>query len=293
MKTNNLLQLLKGHLDFMTHATQSTHLLCSTGAFSRDPDHTGYGAVLKNGPQLPVEGFELMFYSSWYSNIDTIATTLRSSGLRFPAMHSEKNIGTLLGQPDIAARRRGIASFEDNCRLAAALDTHIVVLHLWNWPEMDDHLDYNLSMLSSCYDTAERYGVELAVETIPGRHFDPLTNIQRALEQDARCHFALDTEFLANYHQLDEVFNTSWLWEDNRVHHVHIKDSNGNPFVNGVRRYLHPGEGTIDFAGFFAQLHAKNFSGNLSLESPALVQDGKVDIQQLRTSLDFIHQFQW
>ncbi len=285
-----MLQQLKGFLDYMT---QSTHLLCSTGAFSRYPDHTGYQAILEYGPALPVEGFELMFYPSWYPIIDTIAAVLRASGLRFPAMHTEKNIGTLLGQADIAERQRGVTFFEDNCRLAAALDTHIVILHLWNWPEMDDHLDYNLSMLSRCYDIAERYHVELAVETIPGRHFDPLTNIHRALEQDARCHFAFDTEFLANYHQLDTVFHTPWLWEDDRVHHVHIKDSNGHPFVNGQRRYLHPGEGTIDFARFFTRLREKGFSGNLSLESPALVQHGVVAVSQLRTSLNFIQQFQW
>ena len=266
-------------------------ILCSTGAFSRYPDQTGYQAVLKYGPQLEADGFEVMFYPSWYSNIDHITTELRRSGLRFPAMHGEKNIGTALGQTDPAARQHGVELLKENCQLASKLGTTLLVLHLWNWPELDDELDNNLSVLKQCTTIATHYNIELAIETIPGRHFDPLTNVQRALQKDPHARVALDTEFLANYQQLETVFQQSWLWEDSLVHHVHIKDSVGQPFVNGQRRYLQPGEGHVDFVTFFKQLKQKDFRGNLSLEAPAITVDGEIDIAQLNRSLNFMRQY--
>jgi sugar phosphate isomerase/epimerase len=273
--------------------SQSITILCSTGAFSRYPDHTGYEAVLQYGPALDVAGFELMFYPSWYTEIEKIGTALRNSGLRFPAMHGEKSIGTLLGQDDPAEQQRGVQCLIENFRLGRMLNTQLLVLHLWNWPELDDNLDNNLSVLRQCYDEAARYEIELAIETIPGRHYDPLSNIKRALQCDPRCHIALDTEFLANYEQLDTVFETPWLWEGDRVHHTHIKDSNGQPFLNGKRVYLHPGEGNIDFARFFQRLQHAGFHGNLSLEAPALADDSEVLVRHLNESLHNIQRYAW
>ncbi len=68
-------------------------LLCSTGTFSRYPDFTGYQAILTYGPELEVDGFELMFYPDWTSEIEQIAAGLARSGLHFPAIHAEKGIG--------------------------------------------------------------------------------------------------------------------------------------------------------------------------------------------------------
>jgi sugar phosphate isomerase/epimerase len=270
--------------------SQSTQLLCSTGVFSRYPDLTGYQAIIKYGPLLEIDGFEIMFYPNWYSQIEHIADKLLRTGLLFPAMHTEKNIGTALGQTDPSARQHGVHLLAENCKMARLLGTRLLVLHLWNWPELDNNLNNNLSVLHECYDIALQHDIELALESIPGRHFDPLTNLQRTLKYEPRSHFALDTEFLANYNQLESVFQTSWLWDSQRTHHVHIKDSVGQPFVNGQRRYLHPGEGNIDFKRFFTQLQHIGFTGNVSLESPASTVHGEIDIEQLHASLNFIRQ---
>lgn len=272
----------------MTDTMNMVQLLCSTGAFSRYPDHTGYQAVLKYGPQLAVDGFELMFYPSWYEDIARVARDLQHSHLSFPAMHAEKNIGTALGSDDAAERARGVQFLTENARLASLLGTRILVLHLWNWPNMDDKLENNLETLDHCLDIAEQHGQQIAIETIPGRHFDPLTNVQRAWQSDPRCAIALDTEFLATYDQTATVFEQDWLWQHELVRHVHIKDYDGQPFIDGKRRYLHPGEGNINFAQFFSHLKQHAFTGNVSLEAPAIYQDGEVDIQRLNISLSFI-----
>ncbi len=264
-------------------------LLCSTGAFGRSPDYVDYAAVLRYGAQLDVDGLELLFYPMWYEQIDDIARTLLRSNLRFPVLHAEKNIGVALGKSDETERTQGIRWLSENCRLASLLGTQVLVLHLWGWPELDDNLENNLLSLGQCLAIAEQHGLTLAIETIPCRLATPLDNVHRALEQDNRCDVALDTEFLAQANQLDEVFLSSWLWSPRHIHHVHIKDFDGSPFTSdGRRRYLHPGEGTINFVRFFERLKERTYAGYISLESPAIDATGFVDIERIQNSLIFV-----
>ncbi len=261
-------------------------LLCSTGAFSRFPDYAQYEAILEYGPQLDVDGLELMFYPGWYDSLERIATDLHASGLAFPVMHSEKNIGVALGKAQAEEREQGVRWLAANCWLGSRIGTRVLVLHLWGWPELDDDLDNNLERLQDCIDIAARHGIELAIETIPCRRFDPLSNVHRAVQRDGRSRIALDTEFLAKHQQIETVFTTDWLWQEPLVRHAHIKDYDGEGFsADGSRRYLHPGEGGIDFARFFAGLEQHDFADTISLEAPAIDQRGHVDLARLRASL--------
>ncbi len=265
-------------------------LLCSTGAFSRYPDYINYRAVLEYGPQLAVDGLELMFYATWYPYIEQIANDLQQSGLHFPVMHAEKNIGVALGKPTTTEREQGIQWLTENCRLGSLLGTKVLILHLWGWPDLDDHLENNLASLSRCLDIAEQHGQTLAIETIPCRLHDPLSNVFSAVKRDSRSRVAMDTEFLAQSNQLDEVFTTEWIWSPDRVQHTHIKDFDGHPFTHdGRRRYLHPGEGIINFAHFFEQLKQHNYNGYISLESPAIDGAGRVNIEHLQESLHLLN----
>lgn len=264
-------------------------LLCSTGTFSRFPDFTQYQAILEYAPKLHVEGFELMFYPGWYTHLEEVARDIEVAKLPIPVIHSEKNIGVALGSSEPETRAQAVQWLTANCQLGSWIGTKVLVLHLWGWPELDDTIENNLQPLSQCLDIATQYGMELAIETIPARQRSPLSNVQKAIQRDERSQVALDTEFLALHHQLEEVFQTSWLWQEQRVRHVHIKDFDGQSFsVDGKRRYLHPGEGQIDFASFFARLKQCGFNGSISLEAPAIDQEGHVDIEKLQKSLDLV-----
>ncbi len=186
-------------------------LLCSTGAFSRYPDYTNYQAILEYGSSLDVDGFELMFYPDWYSKVAEIGTALQASGLRFPAMHTDKNIGTLLGKVERQDQKRGIRYLEENCQLASMLDIQLLVIHILGWPELDDQLERNLSHLHTCLDIAAHYNMDVAIETIPCRLNDPLSNVYSAYKTDTRCVITLDTEFLASSQQLATAFTSEWL----------------------------------------------------------------------------------
>lgn len=268
--------------------TSHIPLLCSTGAISRSSDHTSYQRVLCYGPQLDVDGLELIFYTSWYPDIERIADELRAAKLHIPVMHAEKDIGVILGSASTEERQQSVRLLAENCRLGSLIGVRVLVLHLWDWPHLDDSLEYNLEPLHRCIDVVEQHGIKLAIETIPARHADPLTNVQRAFQRDQRSYVALDTEFLAQYAQMDAVFATPWLWEHERVQHIHIKDYDGQPFKDGKRRYLHPGEGNIDFVRFFNQLKQHHYTGYVSLESPVIDNNGDVNIERLQESLNFV-----
>lgn len=266
-------------------------VLCSTGVFTRGSGYTDHRAILKYGPLLDVDGFEIMFYRDWYPHFHQVVYDLQLSGLKFPAIHAEKKIGVVFGSAEPEEQKQGISWFTDDCIFACRIGAKIIILHLWDWPPSDEHFERNLQPLKRCIDIANKYNLILAVETLPCKLYDPLHNIALAIAHDERCCVALDSEFLASHSQLDAVFDIPLLWDSNRVQHIHIKDFDGQPFFpDGKRKLLHPGEGTIDFARLFQFLKQKSFGGSLSLEAPALGSDGHVDIARIQESLHFIRQ---
>jgi sugar phosphate isomerase/epimerase len=266
-------------------------LLCSTGAFSRFPDLTDYRAVLIYGLELDVDGFELMFYPDWSTKIEQIATELLNSQLKFPAIHAEKGIGPALVSSRLEEREQGWQWMQASCQLGKWLGAHVLVFHLWGYPDYDENIQLNLRFLNDCKKFAEDCGLKLAVETIPCKYNDPLTNIYRVIDEAPDVLIAIDTEFLAMHNQLEAALEADWLWQYNRVHHIHIKDYDSNLYsTDNFRPYLHPGEGGINFSEFFDTLKLRNFSGYISLESSVVNQDGLRDIDKLKQSLSILQE---
>jgi sugar phosphate isomerase/epimerase len=252
-------------------------VLASTGILTRDPDQTDHKAIVEHGPKLGTAGYELCLYEAWRGHLDEVIEDLRSSKLSFPAVHADKSIGIGLGSGDSDEADEALAAFEVNCRAAAALGAETLVLHLWEQPDGDRELERNLERLTTCLDTAEAYDIVLAVETIPGIAGTALANLQLALERDARCRVTLDTEFLAFHGQLDESIAAEWLWSDDAVRHVHLKDFDGRLRDRNGRRYLLPGEGGLDLQSFLAGLVDRGYGGAITLEASALTRSGQVD----------------
>lgn len=265
---------------------ESMQLLCSTGAFSRFPDLTDYQSILEFGPLLDVDGLEVMYFPGWTDDIEQIAAALRASGLRIPAVHAEKGIGPALISTQAEECERGWRWLRAGCHLGQIVEAKLLIFHLWGLPDSDDRPTDNLAVLPDCISMAEQHGLTLAVETVPSRSGDTLGSARRAIEHDSRCRIALDTEFLALHGQLEAALDADWLWQDRHVPHIHIKDYDGALYsTDNYRRYLHPGEGTIDFPRFFAALKARHYDGNISLEASIVNRDGTRDIEKLKHSL--------
>lgn len=258
----------------------SRTVLCSTGAVTRDPDAADHKRILEHAPRLSSSAVELAVYEAWYGHLDEVVEDLRASDLSFPVVHAENGIGSLLGGDEDEAEE-ALARLEVNFRAAAALGAKTLVLHLWELPNGDRELERNLERLPACLDTAAAYDIALAAETIPGTVGTPLANLQLALERDRRCRFTLDTEFLGFHGQLVESVEADWLWSDNRVRHVHIKDFDGRMRDGNGRRYLLPGEGSLDLKGFLGALVERGYSGAITLEASALTASGELDEARL------------
>lgn len=261
-------------------------LLCSSGAFGRYPILIDHHDIETYALGLPVDGVEVMYYPEWTPRIEEIAADLLATGLRFPALHVEKNAGPAMISDDAEMRARGRAHLVASCRLAQLINAQVAVFHLWGIPGSDLSIERNLAILDDCLNIAQEYAVELAVETIPCLKSTPLDVIQQVVELDSRCRVALDTEFLAIHGQVEAALEANWLWKDNLVRHVHLKDFDGNQYdANNYRRYLHPGEGHLNFANFFARLKGRHFTGNLSLEASVVSPDCVRDIVKLQKTL--------
>jgi sugar phosphate isomerase/epimerase len=264
-------------------------LLCSSGAFGRYPILIDHLDIARYAPPLPIDGIEIMYYPEWTPRIDEIATDLLATGLRFPALHVEKNAALAMLSEDATERAKGRAWLAGSCHLGQLVGARVAVFHLWGTPGSDEHIERNLAILSECIDIAQEYEMELAVETIPCLKSTPLAVIQRVIEHDSRSKVALDTEFLAIHGQIEQALDAAWLWSPNLVRHIHLKDYDGQQYTaEGYRRYLHPGEGKLDFAQIFARLRQQQFSGNLSLEASVVSPDYTRDSARLLSSLEHL-----
>jgi sugar phosphate isomerase/epimerase len=261
-------------------------ILCSSGAFiSGKPDED---SILEVGPQLPIDGIEILVTRRMVGRLDEIGQTLRGCGLAFPVVHSPKSVGSRL--PDDGA----CDELAETMRFARDVGASVVVLHLWDLPESDHDLDGRLMAAVIAAELAADNGVELALETIPCSRATPLTNLERVVCHEPRVGIALDTEFLAHHEEVEAARSADWLWEDGRVRHVHLKDfDSGLLDEKGHRRYLLPGDGGIDFPGFFATLADRNYTGTVSLEAPARTADGVPDVERLSRVLSRINADPW
>ena len=264
-------------------------LLCSSGAFGRYPVLIDHLDIARYASPLPIDGVEIMYYPEWTPRVEEIATDLLATGLCFPALHVEKNAAPAMLSADATERAQGRAWLAGSCYLGKLVGAHVAIFHLWGSPGSDEQIERNLSILSECIDIAEAYGMELAVETIPCVKSTPLAVIQRVVERDRRSKVALDTEFLAIHNQIEQALNSAWLWSPGLVRHIHLKDYDGQQYTpEGYRRYLHPGEGKLDFAQIFARLKQLQFSGNLSLEASVVSPDYTRDSAKLLSSMEHL-----
>lgn len=265
-------------------------VLASTGVVTRAPDQTDHRAILEHAPTLGAAGLELVVYEEWDGHLDEVVEDLRKSELAFPVVHAEKRVGQGLGSAAPDDVDEALERLEANCRLATALRASTLVLHLWERPSSDEALERNLDRLPDCLDMADAYKLALAVETLPGTVGTALANIRLAVERDARCGVTLDTEFLGFHGEVAKSVTADWLWADNRVRHVHLKDFDGRLRDANGRRYLFPGEGSLDLQGFLSGLVERGYRGAIAVEGTARLPTGELDPARLEQAAAVVKQ---
>lgn len=252
----------------------------STGVYSQFPDYATPEAVADGMAALPAEVFEVLLFGMW-SDMAAAGRTIAAAGRPVAVVHGEKRIGGLLGAADPVQRRLGQDLVRSALEVAGILGAPSVNIHLWDLPDSDRNLERNLAALEEILPEVWRSGIHLLVETIPCQADVPWRNVERALAQaeglaqrtgaivpnGQPLGVNLDLEFLSWHDGVDVTLGRHVPIWGTRLRNVHVKDHDGRPFdEQGRRRYVNPGDGTLDYPGIFRQLKGAGYAGPLMFE---------------------------
>jgi len=268
----------------------NNRIICSTGTYIGPQNNFDYRLIPVYCKELECDSLELMMLRVWYPYLTDVQKFLSDCGAVFDVIHSDKEIGVLLSlgtEEDTAEAER---LFELSCQTGQAVGAKKLVLHLWGGKGTDAHIEYNVSRLGYLFDTAEKYDLKVLTENIPCGVHDPLSNWSVIRKEYPDARFIFDTRFGAFHRQLSQVFDDGW-YDRKNICHMHISDFAGQPGeFHRLRPIPMPREGTIGsdhFDSFFAHLKIV-YSDSITLESPAINDDGSVDISVLNNALDYI-----
>lgn len=262
-------------------------VLCSTGALitrfnGRDPR-----LLAGFAPYIGCDGFELMLYPSWNEGgkLERYIDFLRGSGLKFPVLHADKQIGELLSMGGEDNVREADRRFEANCRAAAAVGSGLMVLHLWGGPASDKHIENNIAALGGYMALANELGITLTVENVICSMRSPLANMRSVLENYPEALFTFDTKMAEFHRELNASLEWEPLFYGGRAAHLHVNDYGGGYMDFNDLRVLHVGDGHADFVPFFDKVRAVGYSGWATVEATSVRRDGSIDFEKLNRTL--------
>ena len=267
-------------------------LYCSTGTIISK--YNGFDYTLMNTvlspivKELSLDGCEFMMLTVFYEKFDEIVRYMEKVGMTFPILHSDKEIGVLLGNCTEEDDREALRRFDKNCAFAKRLSAEKTVIHLWGGIISDKNAQHNISLVPDLCDIAEKHGITPLFENIPCAAADPITHWEEINSLDSRARFIYDTRF-GEFHRQTPDIPRHPLFKEGLVEHMHISDFLGEKGdFTRLRPILHPGEGQIDFNSIFSDIEADGYCGSITLESPVVFEDGSLDTDKLRRTLSFI-----
>ena len=257
-------------------------ILASTGTFVGRNNDYNYHKMVELKDKIKCDGFEFMMMSVWNGEEDKIVDLMKSNDVKFPTYHTDKSIGVYL---ESNKKKDALDLLGSNICMAQKLGCEKVVVHLWAGQLDKSNRRDILSCASEMNDMCKEKGLLLTIENIPSVRFSSLELWEELLNMDEDIKFTFDTRF-STFFNLNEKTFESRVWKN--VRHIHISsyDKNIEPKVKLIRPILHPGEGLPDFDDLFSKM--PKYRGTITLESPVLGEDGRIDVEKLNTSLEYI-----
>lgn len=274
----------------------------STGSLVERRNGYNYHKVTELVPVLMDEGLisgaEFMMIKLYYEKRDQVLGEFLSAGIKFPVIHSDKDIGSYLSDAAVllasggdrfeAMRKKAEAldMLRFSCETGCAAGSKRLVLHLWGGLSSDNAVDYNAEWLPELIEISDSYGLKILCENVPSAHTDPLTNWLKLTPVLDRIGLIFDTRFATCHAQPRETLTSSVA---PKIEHVHVSDYRGGlKEFSCLRPVWHPGEGTADFPLMFSLLKSLSYGGSFTLESPGIISGSEIDSQRIRASLRFI-----
>lgn len=260
----------------------------STGTFVGRINGRNHRLITEYGARLACDGFEFMVYSPFYENIDTIVTDLLASGLSFPVVHADKDIGDCLSDAEEERFAQARELLLRNLDVAGRLGAKKMVLHGWGRPHSDACPERLYERIGQLHALAQSSGVDMLVENCVCIHHGSLRHMEELARRFPTLGLIIDTRCVQFHRQMAETMN-SFIWERN-VRHVHISDFHGEYMQwDALRTILQPPQGDVDWPEFFRLLRAVGYRHSITLEAPSMLPDG-VDTETLNRGLSFIRE---
>ena len=271
----------------MSGARTNSPVLCSTGAIITRQNGRDYHLIESIWPGLHCDGLEFMMYDSWYAERAELERFLAASGIPFPTMHVDKDVGNRISRDAPGDTEWAIDAFATNCEIACAIGARLLVLHLWGNADSDRHIAHNFDLLARLLPIARAHGLTLTVENVVCAAFDPMSHIADICRRFTGAAFTIDTKMCAFHDQLALLGDSGWRWLwDGPIRHLHINDYGGGYRDFSSLRTLQLGDGRVDFDRFFRIAARGGYRGGLTCECTSVRPDGTVDLTALNRSLD-------
>ncbi|MGN1412602.1 MAG: sugar phosphate isomerase/epimerase family protein [Oscillospiraceae bacterium] len=262
-------------------------VLCSTGALIGQPNGRNHKLLWDCSKVLKCDGYEFMFYSTWYDKIEQIVKDIKSMNLYIPIYHCEKHIGESISRCQNLDFSEPLKLFELNCQIASEFKSKKMVMHLWDGITSDQNFSKNLVAYKLLNDIANKYNIMVMVENVVCNKENPLKHFLELENKYPDIKFTYDTKMSAFHNQIDAVYSKewSWLW-NNHIEHLHINDFNGSYLNWNNLRSLHIGDGWIDFDKFFKFIQSVGYNQDFTIEATSFDREnGHIDCNRLNETI--------
>ncbi|MBE6563141.1 MAG: sugar phosphate isomerase/epimerase [Ruminococcaceae bacterium] len=276
----------------------------STGALVERRNGYNFHIVSDLVPRLMDEGFvsgaEFMMIKLYYEKRAEVVSEFLSAGVKFPVIHSDKDIGAYLSEAGVILseggdkaeaekkKREALDMLRFSLETGGMVGAERLVLHLWGGLCSDKAVDYNAEWLAELIEIARPYGIKILIENVPSSATDPLTNWKKLEGYLDEVGLIFDTRFATCHRQPRETLTAPVA---KKIEHVHVSDYRGGlKEFSCLRPVWHPGEGIADFDLMFGLLKELDYKGTFTLESPGIISGSEIDEDRIRKSLAFIRE---
>ena len=189
------------------------------------------------------------------SGIDQVNNLAEAAGMEVPSLSPGGFTAYSFMHPTDSTRSEGIAKLQYLAEIAPQLGAKVILVPFFgNGQIEDDHIDAPrfIDGLKAAAETAEKYGVSLAVESTLSaeQHQRIIDNVGSSA---VGVYYDMGNATGFGYDSPSEIRSLG-----SAISQMHIKDTSGN----------HAGEGDVDFPEVFDAAHAIGYDSWFVLETP-------------------------
>jgi sugar phosphate isomerase/epimerase len=251
-------------------------ILFSTAVFLNSKSNHDHNLIIDMIPKLVSPNFEL-FLSSYFvdrqNEFDVFTQNILKTleiGAHYPIMHVTQTIGDLISRNEDGDIEKALKLFEKNCEYAVKFRSKLLVLHLWGGLQSDKNIDINISTLPKLIEISNKYNLILTIENVVCNTYKPLDHLKKIWNIFGNTvKYTIDVRHAEFHKSLTETCESTFLWENNLVHHLHISDYGGGYME--WSKFLHNDTpityGDVNFDYFFSFLKSIHYSGSITIEN--------------------------